>query len=200
MSAFKGIVTITITPDGTIVTQWETVTLPKGAYSLLGEWQSGAYAQAVQIRFQISATGPTGLNAGPTATNTANTANTANTQSRGLSDGTKIALGVAIPVVILAFLAGIFLGFRWRASSHRERHAHDHEAHDKAELDNRPAVGRQELGGEERPANGMELGGEERPADGMELDGEERQAGGVEAASRPVYEAGDVPSLRGGGS
>jgi hypothetical protein len=191
VSTIQGTVTITATPDGTVITDWETNTLPNpnGDYSLDGEVQSAVYVQAVQIRFKAS---QNGLTFAPTATNTANT------QSNGVSQGTKIALGVTIPVVFLAFIAGLLLGFRCTALRRRERHAN--KTYDKPELDDRPAVGRQELVGEERPTGGAELGGvgapargvelgeEERPAGGVEVGGEERPAGLVEAASRPVYE------------
>jgi hypothetical protein len=205
-------VTITATPDGIVITDWETNTLPNpnGDYSLYGELQSDASAQAVQIRFKTS---QNGLTSAPTATNTANTTNIANTQSSGVSQGTKIALGVTIPVVILAFLAGLLLGFRCRALRRRNRPAHANEESKKPELGGTSVVGRQGLVGEERPAggpadgaelvgegrpadrpaDGAELVGEGRPADrpagGAELVGEERPAGVVEAASQSVYEA-----------
>ena len=55
-SSFQGTVTITVVPDGTVVDQVTTVTLPNpgGDYSLEGEWQYGALARPVQIRFQTA--------------------------------------------------------------------------------------------------------------------------------------------------
>ena len=104
--------------------------------------------------------------------------NTSNISSSGLSQATKIAIGVAIPVIFLAFIAGIFLGFRARGLRHLRRHVH--EVPDKPELDNRAATGQHEQGGEERPARGAELGGEARPAGRVELGEEKRLVGGVE--------------------
>lgn len=183
MSTIQGTVTITVTPDGTVVTAWDTVTLPNpnGDYSLEGELQTVANAQAIQIRFDTSETASLGITPVPTATSTANAANTSNISSSGLSQATKIAIGVAIPVIFLAFIAGIFLGFRVRGLRHlRHRKRHAHEIHGKPELDNRPATGQHEQGGEERSAGGVELGGEGRPAGGAELGGEGRPADRVE--------------------
>lgn len=209
MSTIQGTVTITVSPDGTVVTAWDTVTLPNpnGDYSLEGELQTEVDAQAIQIRFDTSETASLGITSGPTATNTAtntaNTANTSNISSSGLSQATKIAIGVAIPVIFLAFIAGIFLGFRGRGLRHvRHQKPPVHEIH-KSELDNSPATGQHEQRGEERPAGGAELGGEgrvelgeeERLVGGVELGREERPAGRVELGGeeRPagvvVYEA-----------
>ncbi|KAH0565119.1 hypothetical protein GP486_001487 [Trichoglossum hirsutum] len=133
-SALNSRVTITVAPDGETVNQWQTITLPNanGDYSLYGERLTVANAPAVMIRFQSSdlpflsnaATEPlastTILSLTTDSTNILNATQSSNptitnaSSPRELSQGVKIALAIAIPTSIILFLAGIFIGFRWR--------------------------------------------------------------------------------------
>ncbi|KAE9367925.1 hypothetical protein N431DRAFT_514527 [Stipitochalara longipes BDJ] len=68
-----------------------------------------------------SSTSGTGLNSGPTATGNSSNSSSGGTGS-SLSSGAKAAIGVTIPLVFLALIAGIFFFFRRRNSKNKHLH------------------------------------------------------------------------------
>ena len=94
--------TITVVPDGVIVTQTEIVTLPNsdGDYSLEGETQNEARASAIQIRFPGTIT--TGDNSSPSAgTNSNGNHHLKGGSIAGIAIGGFVFLVLLVALVVL---------------------------------------------------------------------------------------------------